>query len=282
MGTIIDGAHWADISRQETAQKVHALKKEGVTPHLVVLLIGDHPASASYVRGKEKAAQSVGIASDIMRFPAETEEQVILDTLDRLNQDPLVHGILVQLPLPAHMNEQRVVARVAFEKDVDGFHERNVGALSIGTNRMVPCTPLGVMELLRYEQIDLAGMHAVVIGRSNIVGKPMANLLLQANATVTICHSRTKNMRDWTRQADLLVAAVGIPRFVTADDVKKGAVVIDVGINRVDGKICGDVDFSSVESVASKITPVPKGVGPMTIAMLLSNTVRAAQMQQQG
>ncbi|KUO96930.1 bifunctional 5,10-methylene-tetrahydrofolate dehydrogenase/5,10-methylene-tetrahydrofolate cyclohydrolase [Ferroacidibacillus organovorans] len=279
MGTIIDGAYWAGVSRQETAQKVQALKEKGITPRLVVLLIGDHPASASYVRGKEKAAWSVGIESEIMRFPAETDEQVILDTLDQLNQDPHVHGILVQLPLPAHMNEQRVVSRVSFEKDVDGFHERNVGALSIGTNRMVPCTPLGVMELLRYEKIDITGMHAVVIGRSNIVGKPMANLLLQANATVTICHSRTKDMRTLTRQADLLVAAVGIPRFVTAPDVKEGAVIIDVGINRVDGKICGDVDFSSVEPVASRITPVPKGVGPMTIAMLLANTVRASQIQ---
>ena len=276
MAHLIDGKKWSSVSRAETAVEVRRLLDKGLKPKLVVVLVGDNPASLVYVRGKEKAAAEVGIDSRIDRLPATTSAQELLAHIEQLNQDDSVHGILVQLPLPDHIDEQTVIATISPEKDVDGFHARNVGALAIGLPGFVPCTPLGVMKLLEYENMDMTGKHAVVIGRSNIVGKPLSQLLLKANATVTVCHSRTKDMASITRQADLLAVAIGKPEFVTGDMVKPGAVVIDVGINRIEGKLVGDVDFASVEPVASAITPVPKGVGPMTIAMLLHNTVLAA------
>ncbi len=276
MAHLIDGKKWSSVSRAETAVEVRRLLEIGVKPKLVVVLVGDNPASLVYVRGKEKAAAEVGIDSRIDRLPATTSAQELLAHIEQLNQDDSVHGILVQLPLPDHIDEQTVIATISPEKDVDGFHARNVGALAIGLPGFVPCTPLGVMKLLEYENIDMTGKHAVVIGRSNIVGKPLSQLLLKANATVTVCHSRTKDMASITRQADLLAVAIGKPEFVTGDMVKPGAVVIDVGINRIEGKLVGDVDYASVEPVVSAITPVPKGVGPMTIAMLLHNTVLAA------
>ena len=276
MAHLIDGKKWSSVSRAETAVEVRRLLDKGLKPKLVVVLVGDNPASLVYVRGKEKAAAEVGIDSRIDRLPATTSAQELLAHIEQLNQDDSVHGILVQLPLPDHIDEQTVIATISPEKDVDGFHAHNVGALAIGLPGFVPCTPLGVMKLLEYENIDMTGKHAVVIGRSNIVGKPLSQLLLKANATVTVCHSRTKDMASVTRQADLLAVAIGKPEFVTGDMVKPGAVVIDVGINRIEGKLVGDVDFASVEPVASAITPVPKGVGPMTIAMLLHNTVLAA------
>ncbi len=276
MAHLIDGKKWSSVSRAETAVEVRRLLDKGLKPKLVVVLVGDNPASLVYVRGKEKAAAEVGIDSRIDRLPATTSAQELLAHIEQLNQDDSVHGILVQLPLPDHIDEQTVIATISPEKDVDGFHAHNVGALAIGLPGFVPCTPLGVMKLLEYENMDMTGKHAVVIGRSNIVGKPLSQLLLKANATVTVCHSRTKDMASITRQADLLAVAIGKPEFVTGDMVKPGAVVIDVGINRIEGKLVGDVDFASVEPVASAITPVPKGVGPMTIAMLLHNTVLAA------
>ena len=276
MAHLIDGKKWSSVSRAETAVEVRRLLDKGLKPKLVVVLVGDNPASLVYVRGKEKAAAEVGIDSRIDRLPATTSAQELLAHIEQLNQDDSVHGILVQLPLPDHIDEQTVIATISPEKDVDGFHAHNVGALAIGLPGFVPCTPLGVMKLLEYENMDMTGKHAVVIGRSNIVGKPLSQLLLKANATVTVCHSRTKDMASVTRQADLLAVAIGKPEFVTGDMVKPGAVVIDVGINRIEGKLVGDVDFASVEPVASAITPVPKGVGPMTIAMLLHNTVLAA------
>ncbi len=276
MAHLIDGKKWSSVSRAETAVEVRRLLDKDLMPKLVVVLVGDNPASLVYVRGKEKAAAEVGIDSRIDRLPATTSAQELLAHIEQLNQDDSVHGILVQLPLPDHIDEQTVIATISPEKDVDGFHAHNVGALAIGLPGFVPCTPLGVMKLLEYENMDMTGKHAVVIGRSNIVGKPLSQLLLKANATVTVCHSRTKDMASITRQADLLAVAIGKPEFVTGDMVKPGAVVIDVGINRIEGKLVGDVDFASVEPVASAITPVPKGVGPMTIAMLLHNTVLAA------
>ncbi len=276
MAHLIDGKKWSSVSRAETAVEVRRLLDKDLMPKLVVVLVGDNPASLVYVRGKEKAAAEVGIDSRIDRLPATTSAQELLAHIEQLNQDDSVHGILVQLPLPDHIDEQTVIATISPEKDVDGFHAHNVGALAIGLPGFVPCTPLGVMKLLEYENMDMTGKHAVVIGRSNIVGKPLSQLLLKANATVTVCHSRTKDMASISRQADLLAVAIGKPEFVTGDMVKPGAVVIDVGINRIEGKLVGDVDFASVEPVASAITPVPKGVGPMTIAMLLHNTVLAA------
>ncbi len=280
MGHLIDGKKWAAVSRATTAEEVQRLHAEGVRPMLVVVLVGEDPASQVYVRGKEKAAVAAGIVSRVVRFPASVDASTLLAHIEHLNRDDDVHGILVQLPLPAHIDEQTVIATMAPDKDVDGFHMENVGKLSIGASGFVPCTPLGVMQLLKYENIEVAGKHALVIGRSNIVGKPMAQLLLQANATVTVCHSRTQRLSELTRQADILVVAIGRSNLVTGDMVKPGAIVIDVGMNRVDGKLTGDVDFASVEPVAGAITPVPKGVGPMTIAMLLHNTVRAAKMRQ--
>ncbi len=279
MAILIDGKAWAAHDRAQTAVAVAKLADSGIKPGLAVVLIGEHPASMSYVRGKDKAASEVGIYSEVTHLPSSMTEAGLLHLIRELNHDERFHGILVQLPLPAHINEQTVIEAIAPRKDVDGFHPFNVGALALGLPGMVPCTPLGIMRLFEYENIPLEGRHAVVIGRSHIVGKPMVQLLLAANATVTVCHSRTKDLAGLTRQADIIIAAIGKPRFVTGDMVKPGAVVIDVGINRSEGKICGDVDFASVEPVASHITPVPRGVGPMTIATLLNNTVKAASLR---
>ena len=274
--TLIDGRAVAKAFKEEIAQRTQAMIAQGVTPHLAVVLVGEDPASQVYVRNKENGCIKAGIRSTVIRLEEDCTQQELEETVKRLNADASVDGILVQLPLPKHLNEASVLRLIDPDKDVDGFHAMNSGRLMNGQPGFVPCTPLGVMKLLEAYGIDPAGKHAVVIGRSNIVGKPMAMLLLRANATVTICHSRTQNLADITRQADILVAAVGRANFVTADMVKPGAAVIDVGINREDGKIVGDVDFDAVSGVAGYITPVPGGVGQMTIAMLLANTLDAA------
>lgn len=277
----IDGNVLAAKVRDRIAAEVSSLKARGVTPGLAVVLVGEDPASQVYVRNKVAACAKVGMHSVMHKLPAATTEAELLALIDSLNHDAAIHGILVQLPLPKHIAEKKVLEAVAAHKDVDGFHAENVGALMIGEPRFVSCTPAGCMEMLRdIGMTDLRGKHAVVVGRSNIVGKPMAMLLLHANATVTICHSGTKDLAAQCRQADILVAAVGRPRFIKADMVKPGAVVIDVGINRLPesegGKLVGDVDFDAVNEVAGYLTPVPGGVGPMTITMLLQNTLVAA------
>lgn len=274
---MLDGKAMSAELREELALRVQRLKGKGVTPGLAVILVGDDPASQIYVKNKELGCQQVGIHSVTIRLP-ETASQAELEAqIDKLNADMSIHGILVQLPLPQGLDEAAALARILPEKDVDGFHLLNAGKLFTGQQGVVACTPKGAMEMLHRTGSDLSGKEAVVVGRSNIVGKPMAMLLLQENATVTICHSRTANLAEHTRRADVLVAAVGKPRFITADMVKPGAVVIDVGINRVDGKVVGDVDFDAVREVASWITPVPGGVGRMTITMLLANTIEAAE-----
>ena len=274
---LLDGKVMSAELREELALRVQGLKEKGVTPGLAVILVGDDPASQIYVKNKELGCQQVSIHSVTIRLP-ETASQAELEApIDKMNADASIHGILVQLPLPQGLDEAAALARILPEKDVDGFHLLNAGRLFTGQQGVVACTPKGAMEMLHRTGIDLSGKEAVVVGRSNIVGKPMAMLLLQENATVTICHSRTANLAEHTRRADVLVAAVGKPRFITADMVKPGAVVIDVGINRVDGKVVGDVEFDAVREVASWITPVPGGVGRMTITMLLANTIEAAE-----
>lgn len=256
------------------------ISETGVTPGLAVILVGNNPASAVYVRNKHKACLEVGINSYEITMPEETTEEELLSKINELNQDKNVHGILVQLPLPKHISEDKVINSISPEKDVDAFHPANVGKIVSGKYDFIPCTPAGVMELLHFYNVEISGKECVVIGRSNIVGKPMALLLLAENGTVTICHSRTKDLKEVTKRADILVVAIGKANFVTADMVKPGAVVIDVGINRLDdGKLAGDVDFDAVSEVASMITPVPGGVGPMTITMLLKNTLTAAKKQ---
>ena len=280
MAHIIDGKAISAAVRAEITEETKALIAEtGLTPGLAVVIVGNDPASQVYVRNKRKACTEVGFYSEAYELPEETTQEELEALVDKLNHDPKIHGILVQLPLPRHLDEQRILLRIRPEKDVDAFHPYNVGRIMIGDYNYLPCTPAGVMELLKRSGVDVSGKECVVVGRSNIVGKPMAMLLLQANGTVTICHSRTKNLSETTRRADILVAAIGKPEFFTADMVKEGAVVIDVGMNRrpSDGKLCGDVDFASVEPVASYITPVPGGVGPMTITMLMQNTLRAAK-----
>ncbi|MEW8957977.1 MAG: bifunctional methylenetetrahydrofolate dehydrogenase/methenyltetrahydrofolate cyclohydrolase FolD [Moorella sp. (in: firmicutes)] len=275
---ILDGKQIAAAVREEVKAEVARLKERGVTPGLAVVLVGDDPASQVYVRNKHKACEEVGIYSEVHRLPAETTQEELLDLIKQLNNDHRIHGILVQLPLPEHINEKTVIDTIALEKDVDGFSPANVGNLVIGDRCFYPCTPHGCMVLLDKTGIDIKGKKAVVVGRSNIVGKPMAMMLLARHATVTICHSRTKNLAEECRQADILVAAVGKPEMITGDMIKEGAVVIDVGINRVgEKKLVGDVHFESAAQKASWITPVPGGVGPMTIAMLLKNTVEAAR-----
>ena len=281
MATIIDGKAIAAQLRAEIAAETAALKETGVTPGLAVILVGDDPASHTYVRNKQKACAEVGFYSEQISLPADTDGQTLLDTVAALNARRDIHGILCQLPLPAPLDEKAVIAAIDPAKDVDAFHSENVGHIMLGEPRFLPCTPAGVMELLRRTGIPVEGKQCVVVGRSNIVGKPMAMLLLQANGTVTICHSRTKDLAQVCRQADILVVAIGKAKFVTADMVKPGAVVIDVGMDRDEnGKLCGDVDFAAVEPVAGAITPVPGGVGPMTIAMLMQNTLTAAKRQQ--
>ncbi|MBP8144688.1 bifunctional methylenetetrahydrofolate dehydrogenase/methenyltetrahydrofolate cyclohydrolase FolD [Pseudorhodoferax sp.] len=274
----IDGNALAQQLREGMKAQVERLAAAGCRPGLAVLLVGEDPASQVYVRNKVKACESVGMHSLLERLPATLGEAELLARIDQLNADPAVHGILVQLPLPRHLDADLVIERIAPEKDVDGFHVASAGALMVGRPGFKPCTPYGCMKMLESIGCNPRGKHAVVIGRSNIVGKPMALLLLQASATVTICHSATPNLAEICRQADILVAAVGRPRFVSADMVKPGAVVLDVGINRLaDGKLCGDVDFDAVREVAGWITPVPGGVGPMTITMLLQNTLESAE-----
>ena len=274
---IIDGKSIAKELRESLAPRVAALKEQGITPGLTVIVVGDDPASAIYVRNKERACVKLGMNSQVLRFLAETTQEEILNTVRLLNQDDSVHGILVQLPLPRHIDEQAVLRAIDPDKDVDGFHAMNAGRLMNGEPGFVACTPKGVMRLLEVSGVELDGKNAVVVGRSNIVGKPMALLLLQKNCTVTIAHSHTKDLAAVTRSADILVVAVGRAGFITGDMIKPGAAVMDVGINRVDGKVVGDVDFESAKEVASCITPVPGGVGAMTIAMLMENTVEAAE-----
>ena len=275
---IIDGAAHARTVREGLRPRVVALRSRGVVPGLAVVLVGDDPASKTYVRSKGRACDDLGLHSEQHDLPACASEAEVLARVRALNADPRIHAILVQLPLPPHIRAASVLNAIAPEKDADGFHPHNVGLLSTGHPQFVPCTPAGVMVLLEREGIDPEGRHAVIIGRSNIVGKPMAMLLLQKSATVTICHSRTRDLAAITRQADILVAAIGRARFVTGDMVRQGATVIDVGINRLpDGKLAGDVDFPAMLGRASHATPVPGGVGPMTIAMLLVNTVSAAE-----
>jgi methylenetetrahydrofolate dehydrogenase (NADP+)/methenyltetrahydrofolate cyclohydrolase len=277
MAKKIDGKAIAAAVRAELKDQVAALTAAGNTPALAVILVGDDPASRVYVSNKEKACAEVGIRSEEFTLPAETTQEDLLSLIHTLNDREDIHGILCQLPLPKHLDDKAVIAAIDPKKDVDAFHAENVGNIMIGDYTFLPCTPAGVMELLSRTGIDPAGKHCVVIGRSNIVGKPMAMLMLHKNATVTICHSRTQDLAEECRRADILVAAVGRPKFVTADMVKPGATVIDVGINRDEnGKLCGDVDAASVDAVAEYLTPVPGGVGPMTIAMLLKNTVTAA------
>lgn len=276
-GKLIDGKAIANHLRNEIAQGVTRLREEkGITPGLAVVLVGDDPASHTYVRMKEKACAKAGMYSEVHRLPAETSEAEVLAVVGRLNNDSKIHGILVQLPLPGHIDENKVIEAINPAKDVDGFHPINAGRLFIGEESYLPCTPYGIMELLAQEGVNLKGKQAVVVGRSNIVGKPVAMLLLREHATVTICHSRTRDLAAVTRTADVLVVAVGRPEFITGDMIKPGAVVIDVGVNRVGDKLVGDVEFASAVNVAGSITPVPGGVGPMTITMLLRNTLEAA------
>ena len=275
---LIDGNALSKQLRSEVAQRVQALKAKGLTPGLAVVLVGDNPASQVYVRNKVKACEDSGLHSVLEKYEANMSEADLLARVEALNQDPSIHGILVQLPLPAHIDAQKVIEAISPAKDVDGFHMASAGALMTGMPGFWPCTPYGCMKMLESIQYPLKGKHAVVIGRSNIVGKPMALMLLQQNATVTICHSATQDLKAQTVQADVIVAAVGKRNVLTADMVKPGAVVLDVGMNRNDeGKLCGDVDFEGVKQVASYITPVPGGVGPMTITMLLVNTLESAQ-----
>lgn len=279
---IIDGKALSASLKEEMAACMPALEKEyGRVPHLTVILVGENPASQSYVRGKIKAAEVVGMRSTLITKPADISEHELLTLIAELNQDDSVDGILVQLPLPKHISEKKVIDAIALEKDVDGFHPQNVAKLWMGEDCILPCTPKGIIVMLDRAGIDPAGKLAVVIGRSNIVGKPVAKLLLDRNATVVIAHSRTKNLKELTLQADILVAAVGKAKMVTADMVKPGATVIDVGVNRIEetGKLCGDVDFEPIEQIAAAITPVPGGVGPMTITMLMQNTIECFKLR---
>lgn len=280
MAKLIDGKAIAAEVREQVKRNVERLERKGITPGLAVIIVGDDPASRTYVNNKKKACEQAGIYSEEYALPANTTQDELLKLVEKLNQKSDIDGILVQLPLPSGLDEYEVIRAIHPGKDVDAFHAENVGKIMIGKFQFLPCTPAGVMELLHHENIAISGKHCVVIGRSNIVGKPMAMLLLHEHATVTICHSRTENLKEICKQADILIAAVGKAKFVTADMVKENAVVIDVGMNRdEDGKLCGDVDFKQVEPKASYITPVPGGVGPMTIAMLLKNTITAAKYQ---
>lgn len=279
MTEIIDGKIISATVKERVKDGVKKLKDNGITVGLAVIIVGSDPASQVYVANKKKACQSLGIISEEYALPENTSQQELLDLINELNNKKSINGILCQLPLPAHLDEKLIINSISPEKDVDAFHPVNVGKIMIGDYDFVPCTPAGVMEMLTYHNIDISGKNCVVIGRSNIVGKPMGMLLLHKNGTVTICHSRTKNLKEVCKEADILVASVGKAGFVTADMVKEGAVVIDVGINRVDGKLYGDVDFDNVKEKASAITPVPGGVGPMTIAMLMQNTLTAAKKQ---
>ncbi|MBR5232781.1 MAG: bifunctional methylenetetrahydrofolate dehydrogenase/methenyltetrahydrofolate cyclohydrolase FolD [Clostridia bacterium] len=278
MYTRIDGKEVSASVRNAITEKVNDLKAKGVTPGLAVIIVGNDPASRVYVNNKKKGCEQTGMNSFEYALPEETTTEELISLIEKLNGEKDVHGILCQLPVPKHIDEEKVLNTISPDKDVDAFHPVNCGKVMTGDYTFAPCTPAGMVEMLKYYNIPVAGKHCVIIGRSNIVGKPMAMLMLKENATVTVCHSRTENLAEITKQADILVAAVGRPKFVTADMVKDGAVVLDVGINRMeDGKLCGDVDFDAVCEKTSYITPVPGGVGPMTITMLLKNTLAAAE-----
>ena len=275
---LLDGNALAQQLRAGFRERIAQLAVHGVVPGLAAILVGDNPASQVYVRNKVNACAEIGMVSERIVYPADTEPSVVLARVRELNADPTIHGILVQLPLPPQFDVDTVLEAISPLKDIDGFHAENVGALMQGLPRFLPCTPYGVMQILKHAEVDLRGAEAVVIGHSNIVGKPMAMLLLNAGATVTICHAQTRDLAAHTRRADVIVAAVGRPKLITADMIKPGVVLIDVGINRLDnGKLCGDIDFDACREIAAAITPVPGGVGPMTIAMLLANTLEAAE-----
>lgn len=276
MAELINGKQISQKLKDELKKQVEVLKSEGKTCCLAVIQVGNDPASSVYVGNKKKACAYIGIESQAFELPEETTEAELLSLIEKLNHDATVHGILCQLPLPEHIDEEKIINAISPKKDVDGFHPQNVGALVIGQEGFVSCTPAGIIELLKRSNIDIEGKHCVVVGRSNIVGKPMALLMLRENATVTVCHSRTRDLKEICKEADILIVAIGKPQFVTADYIKEGAVVIDVGIHRnSDNKLCGDVKFDEAEPLASAITPVPGGVGPMTIAMLMKNCVEA-------
>ncbi|WP_417638300.1 bifunctional methylenetetrahydrofolate dehydrogenase/methenyltetrahydrofolate cyclohydrolase [Enterococcus faecalis] len=280
MSTVINGRELADQMQAEIQKDVEKMTQQGIQPGLVVLLVGENPASQTYVRNKERAAAKIGILSKVEKLPETISEEELLAEIDKYNQDSRFHGILVQLPLPKHIDEEKILLAIDPKKDVDGFHPMNLGRLFVGKPEMIPCTPYGIMKMFEAYDIDLTGKRAVVIGRSNIVGKPMAQLLLMKNATVTIAHSKTEHLAEVAKEADILVVAIGRGHFVTKEFVKPGAVVIDVGMNRnQEGKLIGDVAFDEVSEIASYITPVPKGVVPMTITMLMYQTVEAAKKQ---
>ncbi len=276
MAQIIDGKKISQEIKDELKEAVAVLKEKGVEGALAVIQVGADPASSVYVRNKKRACEYIGIRSESYELPEGTSEEELLSLIQKLNDDSNINGILCQLPVPGHMDENKIIRAIAPGKDVDGFHTQNVGALVVGQSGFVSCTPAGIIQLLKRSGIDIAGKHCVVVGRSNIVGKPMALLMLKENATVTVCHSKTADLKGICREADILIVAIGKPKFITAEYVKEGAAVIDVGIHRQEnGKLCGDVDFDAVETIAGAITPVPGGVGPMTIAMLMNNCVEA-------
>lgn len=281
MANILDGKVVSEAIKEKVKCEVASLKEQGILPHLTVLIIGNNPASQTYVRNKEKTCEQLGFKSTVIKFEEDATQEEVLEKIEELNNDSDVHGILVQLPIPKHFDTQLVLESISKDKDVDGFHPFNAGRMLSGTtgeNHPFPCTPAGVIELLKYNNIEIEGKNAVIVGRSNIVGKPLVPLLLNENATVTVCHSKTNNLKEVTKQADILIVAIGTPNFIKKDMVKNGAVVVDVGINRLEnGKLTGDVDFEEVKEVASYITPVPGGVGPMTIAMLMNNTIICAK-----
>lgn len=274
---VIYGNVLAEELRSEMKQEVQELSKQNIHPKLVVVILGEDPASKSYVKGKQKASAKIGMDSDLIELPDSTSQEELLTLIQKLNDDVAVHGILVQLPVPDHIDDQAVIEAIDPKKDVDGFHPINVGKMLTGQDTFYPCTPYGILVMLKRAGIELEGADVVIVGRSNLVGKPVGQLLINENATVTHCHSRTKDLRAHTKRADILIVATGKADLLSGDDIREGAVVIDVGVNRVDGKLTGDVEFESAKEVASHITPVPKGVGPMTITMLLHNTIKAAK-----
>ncbi|MFS0575146.1 bifunctional methylenetetrahydrofolate dehydrogenase/methenyltetrahydrofolate cyclohydrolase FolD [Sporosarcina sp. 179-K 3D1 HS] len=277
-GKLIDGIAIGKEIREEIKEGVRKLSEKGCQPGLAVILVGDNPASHTYVKNKQKSSVEVGMKSELIQLPTTVSEEELLSHVEQLNEDDSIHGILVQLPLPDHIDENLVIRAIAPEKDVDGFHPENVGKMIIGQQSFLSCTPYGIIKLLERSGVEIRGKHAVIVGRSNIVGKPMGQLLLQRDATVTYCHSKTVNLSNYTKQADILIVAIGRTKFITDEFVKEGAIVIDVGMNRDEnGKLCGDVDFESAKEKASAITPVPGGVGPMTITMLLKNTLQSAE-----
>lgn len=276
---ILDGRLISASIREQLTKEVEGLKEKGIIPGLAVILVGDDPASHTYVKNKEKTCKQLGMYSQVIQYPATLSETDLIEKIKELNEDDEIHGILVQLPLPKHINEKVIIETISPLKDVDGFHPINIGRMMTKQDALLPCTPFGILKMVKETGIDISGKHVVVIGRSNIVGKPVGQLFLNEDATVTYCHSKTNHLQTYTKQADILIAAVGIAKMIKADDVKDGAIVIDVGMNRDEnGKLCGDVDFDEVAPKASYITPVPGGVGPMTIAMLMYNTVKSAKM----